>query len=76
MIRNRNCGGAFVNGTPRVFGSENTLDHDRTAPRFANPTQIAPRYGGFRKARAHVNERHRTFARKHDIGERGQAAIK
>jgi len=75
MIGDGDGRGALIDGAERIVCGEDALDDNRTAPQFANPVEIAPGDGGFGEGGCNIDERHGTFARDHDVGERRDASI-
>src|SRR5580692_810154 len=75
VIGNGNCGGAGVYGAAGIVSGENAFDYDGTAPRFANPRQIAPGHSGFGEGGGDTNKRHWPSAGNDDVGEKWDASI-
>src|SRR5579863_9030883 len=75
MIRHRNCNGAFVNRTTRIFTGQNAFHYNRTFPGFADPAQVGPSDRRLCQRGTDIRERQRTFARNNNVGKHGQAAV-
>src|SRR6266850_2803886 len=43
MVRHDDGIGTFIEGPPRIVTGQDALDHERSAPRVANPGQVPPR---------------------------------
>src|SRR6266700_1285772 len=78
VVGHRDRGGPDVDGTARVVGSHDALDHERAAPLLAQPGDVVPgRRRGLHPLAVHAEERGRRLARGGHVGhgEVGQAAV-
>ncbi len=75
MIRDDDCGYAFIHSAARVVPCEQAFHDDWSGPHFSDPDQIVPGYSGVGQGGGDIHQLHGAFARDGDVFEFGNSAI-